>query len=34
MLDLYAPKPDNIPQEQWDRLKEVFDEIYDDDSED
>ena len=33
IIDLEAAKPDHIPQEQWDRLKEVFDQIYDDESE-
>ena len=34
IINLDAPKPDHISQEQWDGLKEVFDEIYDDESED
>lgn len=34
IINLGAPKPDHIPQEQWDKLKEVFDKIYDDESED
>jgi hypothetical protein len=29
IINLDAPKPDHIPQEQWDKLKEVFDKIYD-----
>ena len=29
IINLDAPKPDHIPQEQWDRLKEEFDKIYD-----
>ena len=32
-MNLDAPKPDNVPQDQWDRMKDVFDKIYDDDSE-
>lgn len=31
-LNLDDEKPDNIPQDQWDRMKAVFDKIYDDDS--
>lgn len=34
IIDLNAPKPEHITQEQWDRLKAAFDEIYDDESED
>jgi hypothetical protein len=34
IINLDAPKPDHIPQEQWDKLKEAFDKIYDDESED
>ena len=34
LINLDALKPDHIPQEQWDRLKEAFDEIYDNESED
>lgn len=34
IINLDAPKPAHIPQDQWDRLKEAFDKIYDDESED
>lgn len=33
-MNLDNEKPAHIPQDQWDRLKEVFDDIYDDESED
>lgn len=33
IIHLDDPKPDHIPQDQWDRLKEAFDKIYDDESE-
>lgn len=29
-IDLNGQKPDHIPQEQWDLMKEKFDEIYED----
>lgn len=32
-INLDGEKPDHIPQEEWDRLKQVFDEIYEDESE-
>ena len=28
-MNLDGERPDHIPQEQWDRLKEAFDKIYD-----
>lgn len=31
-MNLDGRKPDNIPQDQWDRMKEVFNEIYEDDN--
>lgn len=32
ILNLDDEKPNNVPQDQWDRMKEVFDKIYDEDS--
>lgn len=31
-MNLDGRKPDNVPQDQWDRMKEVFNEIYEDDN--
>ncbi len=28
MIDLNGEKPDHIPQDQWDRMKEKFERIY------
>jgi hypothetical protein len=33
LINLDGEKPDNVSQEQWDRLKNVFDDIYADESE-
>ena len=32
-INLDGEKPNNISQEQWDRLKNVFDDIYEDERE-
>lgn len=32
-INLDGEKPDNVSQEQWDRIKSVFDDIYEDESE-
>lgn len=32
-INLDGEKPDNVSQEQWDRLRNVFDDIYEDESE-
>ena len=32
-INLNEEKPDNVSQEQWDRIKNVFDDIYADENE-
>ena len=32
-INLDGEKPDNVSQEQWDRIKSVFDDVYADESE-
>lgn len=33
LINLNGEKPNNVSQEQWDRIKNVFDDIYTDENE-